>query len=175
MAYWWVNHKQTRDHRFVGATCGRRCETPKGVRNQSYENMACQARGTCILVCAWYLGAIGRVIQPASASPKPIEFGTVGDYWSNEGWLVDVIFDAAPQTHPATRLHDGHRSLLPQRYSPIQANGHGNQGNYLGDTRRTRPAPAGIAAYEIRDSDGRNDIFVEALTPTGATRRYPRC
>ena len=38
------------------------------------------------------LGAVGIVIARASPCPKPTEFGSVGDYWSNEGWLLPVAF-----------------------------------------------------------------------------------
>jgi hypothetical protein len=77
------------------------------------------------------IGAIGQVIEAASASPKPTEFGPVGDYWANEGWLVGVYFTPAPKPLQPTAHIEAIAPMLPARYSPIRANGHGNQGCYL--------------------------------------------
>jgi len=38
-----------------------------------------------------------QVTEAACASPKPIEFESVGGYWSDEGWLASVYFSSAPQ------------------------------------------------------------------------------
>lgn len=132
MACWWVNHKQTRDHEVRGGYLWSPIRNANGARNQSYANMAQVQPGDIVFSYAnGYLGAVGRVVQRASVSPKPLEFGKVGDYWSNEGWLVDVNFDEIPKpVRPRDHL-SAIGPLLPERHSPIQPNGNGNQGIYL--------------------------------------------
>ena len=77
------------------------------------------------------IGSVGRVTVAASPSPKPIEFGNVGDYWSHEGWLVEVDFGNAHRPlRPAEHIQTI-GPMLPLRYSPLQKNGNGNQGCYL--------------------------------------------
>jgi putative restriction endonuclease len=123
MAYWWVNHKQTRNHEVSGGYLWSPYRNANGAFNQTYENMKLVQPGDVIFSYAnGRIGAVGRVTVAASASPKPIEFGSVGDYWSHEGWLVEVDFK------------DAHRPLqpmLPERNSPLQKSGNGNQGCYL--------------------------------------------
>lgn len=132
MAFWWVNHKQTRNHEVRGGYLWSPIRNANGARNQSYDNMALAQSGDIVFSYAdGRIGAIGQIVAPASLSPKPTEFGSVGDYWSNEGWLVDVQFSEASN---AIRPRDHINSiepLLPEIYSPIQANGNGNQGIYL--------------------------------------------
>lgn len=77
------------------------------------------------------IGAAGRVTEAASPSPKPIEFGNVGDYWSNEGWLVEVDFKQAHRSLQPKAHIESIGPMLPVRYSPLQKNGNGNQGCYL--------------------------------------------
>jgi hypothetical protein len=71
--------------------------------------------------------AIGIATSTASTSNKPMDFGNAGMTWSEEGWAVDVDFQKAEK--PLTpKLHMGLIApMLPQKYSPIQANGNGNQ------------------------------------------------
>jgi hypothetical protein len=104
-----------------------------GGYNKTYENMTLVRPGDTVFSYAnGRIGAIGQVIEAASASPKPTEFGNVGDYWANEGWLVGVYFTAAPQ-HLAPKDHFAAIApLLPAKYSPInKRDGDGNQKCYL--------------------------------------------
>ncbi len=103
-----------------------------GARNQTYENMRLVHPGDIVFSYAHgRIGAIGRITEAATACPKPDEFGDIGGYWSNEGWMVEVDFRPAPHPlHPGKAI-DVIGPLLPTRYSPIQQSGHGNQGCYL--------------------------------------------
>jgi len=132
MAYWWVNHKQTRHHEVRGGYLWSPFRNANNARNQSYDNMSLVQPGDIVFSYAdGFIGAIGRILEPATASPKPTEFGSVGDYWANEGWLVDVQFSTTPKPiRPKDHL-EAIRKHLPTLYSPIQANGNGNQGIYL--------------------------------------------
>lgn len=132
MAYWWVNHKQTRDHEVRGGYLWSPYRNTNGAFNQTYENMQLVRPGDIVFSYArGRIGAIGRVTVAASPSPKPIEFGNVGDYWSNEGWLVEADFMEAPRPLQPKDHIESITTMLPERNSPLQKNGNGNQGCYL--------------------------------------------
>lgn len=132
MAYWWVNHKQTREHEVQGGYIWSPYRNANGAFNQTYENMRHVQTGDIVFSYAnGRIGAIGRVTAAASSSPKPVEFGSVGDYWANEGWLVEVEFVPAPKPLSPREHIESIGPMLPIRHSPIQKNGHGNQGCYL--------------------------------------------
>lgn len=132
MAFWWVNHKQTRDHEVRGGYVWSPYRNTNGAFNQTYENMKLVRPGDIIFSYAHgHIGAIGRVIEAASPSPKPIEFGDVGAYWASEGWLVEVDFAAAPRPLSPKQAIESIGPMLPERHSPLQKNGNGNQGCYL--------------------------------------------
>lgn len=132
MAYWWVNHKQTRDHEVRGGYLWSPMRNQNGARNQSYDNMTLVRPGDIVFSYAGgQIGAVGQVVEAATASPKPSEFGKVGDYWANEGWLVDVQFSSVANAVRPKNHIDVIQPLLPPIYSPVQANGNGNQGIYL--------------------------------------------
>jgi hypothetical protein len=132
MAFWWVNHKQTRDHEVRGGYLWSPMRNANGGFNQTYQNMTLVRPGDVVFSYAGgRIGAIGQVTDAASASPKPSEFGNVGDYWANEGWLVGVYFSPAPKPLRPKDHIEAIRPMLPARYSPLQPNGNGNQGCYL--------------------------------------------
>jgi hypothetical protein len=132
MAFWWVNHNQTRSHEVRGGYLWSPMREANGAINQSYENMTRVRPGDVVFSYAnGQLGAIGRVTEAANACPKPTEFGSVGNYWANEGWLVGVNFVAAPRpVRPKDKIAVI-EMMLPERYSPLQKNGNGNQKCYL--------------------------------------------
>lgn len=132
MAFWWVNHKQTRDHEVRGGYLWSPYRNTNGAFNQTYENMKLVRPGDMVFSYAnGRIGAIGRVTVAASPSPKPIEFGNVGDYWAHEGWLVEVDFKGTERPLQPKENLQLIGPMLPQRNSPIQKNGNGNQGCYL--------------------------------------------
>lgn len=132
MAYWWVNHKQTREHELLGGYLWSPMRNANGAFNQTYENMRLAQPGDIVFSYArGEIGAIGVVTERAAACPKPTEFGNVGDYWANEGWMVEVEFKAVPRPLSPKQNIARIGPLLPDRYSPLQRNGNGNQGCYL--------------------------------------------
>jgi hypothetical protein len=164
VAYWWVNHKQTRDHEIRGDYLWSPKRNANGARNQSYDNMILAKPGDFVFSYAHgRLGAIGRVTSPAYSSPKPEEFGTVGDYWSNEGWLLDVRFaQVAKPIRPRDHI-DAMGPLLPTHHSPIQANGNGNQGIYLAAISDALGMllMTLLRGHEIRDLDSHAEYLIE--------------
>ncbi len=137
-----------------------------GARNQSYENMTLVRPGDIVFSYAHgQLGAVGRVTEAATAAPKPTEFGSVGDYWSNEGWLVSVDFKQAPRPLRPTAHIDSIGPMLPTRHSPLQRNGNGNQGCYLASISDAlgHLLMALLHANEIRDLDTPLQYLAEVL------------
>lgn len=132
MNFWWVNHKQTREHEVRGGYMWSPFRNADDRFNQTYENMRLVQPGDVVFSFAHgEIGAIGRVTESATSSPKPSEFGVVGDNWSNEGWLVGVDFRPSPRPLKTQQHASSLSPLLPAIHSPIRADGKGNQGCYL--------------------------------------------
>ena len=75
--------------------------------------------------------AIGIAQSYCWESPKPQEFGGVGEYWENVGWKVAVRFvELHHKLRPKDHM-DVLGPLLPGRYAPLQPNGNGIQSIYL--------------------------------------------
>lgn len=132
MAFWWVNHKQTHQHEVRGGYLWSPMRNTNGAFNQTYENMRLARPGDIVFSYAFArISAIGRVTEAASACPKPHEFGAVGEYWSNEGWMVEVDFQSVRRPLRPKQEIEAIGPLLPERNSPLQRTGNGNQGCYL--------------------------------------------
>lgn len=138
MNFWWVNHKQTFRHEFRG----RYIWSPKRKRNDQvnpfYETMREVAPGD--IIYSFANGAIqgfGVARTHCYTSPRPDEFGHIGQVWSEVGWRVDVDFQ--PFTDPIVPAQhiQSIAPTLPERYSPIRSNGQGNQGVYLAQIPRS--------------------------------------
>jgi predicted RNA-binding protein with PUA-like domain len=64
-----------------------------GRHNHSYDLMRRIRPGDIVFSYAdSLLKAVGVATSFCYEFPKPTEFGSVGDYWSNIGWRVDVDF-----------------------------------------------------------------------------------
>jgi hypothetical protein len=128
MKFWWVSQNQTFDHEVPGGYMW----SPKVNRDDStnhfYETMREVARGDIVFsFCSRKIMAIGIVQRPAYTCPKPQEFGSAGANWNEVGWRVEVQFKVLLK-HIEPRQHmELLRPLLPERYSPIRADGTGNQ------------------------------------------------
>jgi hypothetical protein len=137
MNFWWVNHKQTFRQEFYRKYIW----SPKRKRNNQinpfYETMREVAPGD--IVYSFADGAIrgfGVARTHCYTSPRPDEFGHIGQAWNEVGWRVDVDFQ--PFTEPILPTHhmEAITPTLPERYSPIRSTGHGNQGVYLAQISR---------------------------------------
>ena len=69
-------------------------------------------------------------------SPRPDEFGHIGQAWNEVGWRVDIDFQKFTEPILPTRHMQAIAPTLPERYSPIRPNGYGNQGVYLAQIPR---------------------------------------
>jgi putative restriction endonuclease len=132
MQFWWVNHKQT----FAAEIAGQYIWCPKrkqnGAQNHFYETLREVQRGDLVFSFAnAHLQGVGLAKLPCYSCPRPDEFGRVGQAWNDRGWRVDVGFRRFERPLRITAVASQIAPLLPSKYSPIQPNGHGNQGAYL--------------------------------------------
>jgi hypothetical protein len=132
MRYWWVNQNQTYRHEVGGGFLWSPKRKSNGSRNPFYEFMREVAPGDLVFSFAdTFIRAVGVVSSHAYEAPKPAEFGDAGRNWDDIGWRIDVRFH---ETHSPFRPSDWIerlRPLLPNRYSPLLANGKGVQSIYL--------------------------------------------
>ena len=125
MAYWWVNLGETYKYEVKGfmwsPQLGARGPVP------AYENMKHIRPGDVIFAFAdTYIKAVGIALTSAQASPKP-DFGQKGVHWDNEGWLVEVQFTELSKPLRIREHMDLVGPTLPEKYSPLRADGNGNQ------------------------------------------------
>jgi len=132
MNFWWVNHKQTFQQEFFGKYIW----SPKLKRNNQinrfYETMREVAPGD--IVFSYANGAVqgfGLARTHCYTSPRPDEFGHIGQAWNEVGWRVDVDFQKFTEPVFPSQHMQAIAQTLPKRFSPIRANGYGNQGVYL--------------------------------------------
>ncbi len=140
MKYWWVNQNQT----FTQEVGGGYLWSPKtrrnGARSYFYDAMTYVEPGDLVFSFKdTLIQAIGVIQGTGYESPKPEEFGTTGEYWSDFGWRVDVAYTVLPATdriRPKDMMGQI-APLLPDKYSPLRHNGDGIQSVYLTEV----PAP----------------------------------
>ncbi len=132
MRYWWVNQNQTFQQETEGGYLWSPKRNAHGGRNPFYEFMREVAPGDLVFSFqGTYIRAIGVARSTAYEAPKPQEFGAAGPNWSHIGWRVDVqFFPLHHQIRPADHMNLL-QGVLPERYSPLQVSGRGNQGVYL--------------------------------------------
>jgi hypothetical protein len=128
MKHWWVNQKQTYRQEIAGGFMWSPKKNVNGGRSPYYDFMTQVQPGDIVFSYAKaQIIAIGIATSSAYTSNKPKDFGNAGMTWSEEGWAVDVDFQKA-ENPIAPKLHMSLIApMLPQKYSPIQANGNGNQ------------------------------------------------
>jgi putative restriction endonuclease len=132
MRYWWVNQNQTFRQEIAGGYLWSPKRNANGGRNPFYESMREVAPGDLIFSFVdTRISAVGIAKSYCWECPKPAEFGSAGQNWENVGWRVNVSFGLLlNKIRPKDHI-DVLRSVLPQRYSPLQANGNGIQSIYL--------------------------------------------
>lgn len=130
--YWWVNHKQTSRVELEGGYIWSPTEKKGGVRNQAYINLTLVQPGDIVFSYAdTLIKAIGVAKSCSSGAPKPSGYGSAGEGWDAVGWQVPIAW-----THLDTPIRPKDHlprivPLLPEKYSPLQKSGNGNQSIYL--------------------------------------------
>ena len=137
MRYWWVNQNQTYRHEIAGGYLWSPKRNANKARNPFYESMREVAPGDIIFSFRdTRIAALGIARSYCYESPKPTEFGTAGSYWEAIGWKVDVRFrELDNRIHPKSHIGEL-RGLLPEKHSPLRANGDGLQSVYLAEVGR---------------------------------------
>ncbi len=138
-SYWWVNHKQTYRQETDGGYIWSP-KTSKGERrNPTYDNLSRCQRGDVVFSYAnKCISQIGLVETAAITAQKPLEFGSTGENWSQEGWLVRVNWQPLRQPLVPQTFFALIQPLLPERHSPINTStGKGLQGVYLAGLSET--------------------------------------
>jgi putative restriction endonuclease len=74
-----------------------------------------------------YVKQVGIALSAAYDSAQPVDFKNRGQLWNIDGWKVDVLYvpldtPFQPRNHMGALL-----PLLPEKYSPLQPSGRGNQ------------------------------------------------
>lgn len=131
--YWWVNHKQTAREEIRGGYLWSPKTKSNGANNYFYNTMREAAPGDYVISYAdGEISYVGQVCEFALSRSKPDEFGTRGDAWNDEGWLLPVLWRSLSSLVRPKADFDKIRDLLPQLYSPLSLNtGNGNQACYL--------------------------------------------
>lgn len=128
MKYWWVSQNGTFTEESSGGYMWSPKHTKNGAKNHFYDNMTRVNVGDVVLSFASSkIQAVGIVTKPAYSAAKPLEFGTAGDAWLNDGWKVEVDYHFLTKNIRPAEHMDSIGPLLPDKYSPLQASGHGNQ------------------------------------------------
>lgn len=136
--FWWVNQNQTFEQEVGGGYLWSPKRNSNGVRNRFYENMREVAPGDIIFsFFKTRIPAIGVAVSYAYECPKPSEFGGAGPNWSRIGWKVETCFTRLDYLVRPKEHIDVLRPLLPERYSPLQANGNGLQQVYLAEVSQS--------------------------------------
>lgn len=184
MRYWWVNQNQTYKHETTGGFLWSPKTNSNGARNQFYENMKEVEAGDLVFsFCDTSIKAVGRAQGPAESAVKP-DFGTVGDQWDDEGWLVPVEFEEATGPIKPKTIIDDLRPHMAPKYAPLQGNGNGNQGVYLAEVSEAfakvllvnlgpQFSSVGATLVEI-ETDKADDVAEKALrgrTDIGLTQK----
>lgn len=133
MAYWWVNHKQTFRQEFKGGYIWSPQKNSNGSVNQTYTNLTLARIGDVVFSYSQTkIKAIGVVERECDAAPMPPDFGSFSENWA-QGLGFRVRIDWLLLRNALTpKDHIGRIApLLPDKLSPIQRNGNGNQGCYL--------------------------------------------
>lgn len=132
MRFWWVNQNQTYEHEVRGGYLWSPKRRTNGTLNPFYESMREVAPGDLVFSFAnQHISTLGVAVSYAYESPKPPEFGKAGFHWDQIGWRVDVRFTAVPKPIRPSEWIADIRPLLPERYSPLRADGRGLQQVYL--------------------------------------------
>lgn len=131
MKYWWVNQNQTHHQEITGGYMWSPKKKKDGSSNVFYDNMTKVSPGD--LVFSFFdtkIPYIGVIRSHGYSQAKPA-FGSVGDVWESDGWMVNVDYRKIRNEIRPKDYIDQLRPLLPEKYSPLQANGNGIQSVYL--------------------------------------------
>lgn len=130
--FWWVNHKQTFRVELEGGYIWSPTEKQNGSRNQAYINLTLVQPGDIVVsYAATVIKAIGVATGRSVDAPKPEGYGAAGESWNSMGWRVPIEWTLLDTPLRPKDFLSQIEPLLPEKYSPLQRNGDGNQSTYL--------------------------------------------
>jgi hypothetical protein len=162
--YWWVNHKQTHLDEYAGGYIWSPKEKRNGAANQTYLNLTLVSPGDVVISYAdGLIKAVGVASDAHREEPIPDSHWQAAEYWQALGWMVPIKW--ARLDHPISpKLHlDALADLLPEKHSPLQKNGDGNQGCYLASIS---PALGGVILGLVADRDLKALITIRVTPPS---------
>lgn len=173
MRYWWVNQNQTYRQERAGGYLWSPKRNQNGARNQFYENMREVSPGDLVFSFRdTRIVAIGVAVSNCYESPKPGEFGSLGQNWEQIGWKVDITYtDMASPIRPKDHIEQV-RPFLPERYSPLQQSGDGLQSVYLAEISPglaqllldlLGSAGSDLSLPEVKPDDTRREVMLGAV------------
>jgi hypothetical protein len=162
MPYWWVNQNQTYEQEIRGGYMWSPKRKRNGAYNQFYENMTLVQPGDIVFSFRKQtISDVGVAEAAASSRRKPPEFGSQGDYWSDEGWLVPVNWNRLEYPITPKQYLEEIRPTLPEKYSPLNAKtGDGLQSVYLASV------PQAMADLLISKLGARDQEFLGNTQPS---------
>lgn len=154
MSSWWVNHKQTFRHEFRGGYLWSPKRRRNGSRNIFYDFMRLVRPGDTIVSYAdGQVKGIGLAKSYCYTSPRPDEFGHIGEVWDAIGWRVDVGFVPAARTVRPRDMLGTIGQLIGMKHSPLGSDGNGRQAVYLAAISDTL---AGLVRQAVGVEQGRS-------------------
>lgn len=125
--YWWVNQNQTYKHETSGGYMWSPKTNKDGSQSQFYDYMTEIKPGDFIF--SYYKGMLqqlGVATTSSMDSDKPRELEEHED-WNANGWRVNVEYTELDKPQSIKNHIEEIRSLLPDKYSPINSDGNANQ------------------------------------------------
>jgi putative restriction endonuclease len=132
-SYWWVNHKQTHADELKEGYIWSPKTNRTGTKNQTYVNLTLVQPGDIvILYAAGWIKAFGTATATFQEARIPENRWEAVDSWKPDGWMVPIDWQQLEDPIKPKDFIDIIAPRLPVKNSPLQKNGNGNQGCYLG-------------------------------------------
>ena len=170
--YWWVNQNQTFRQEQEGGYLWSPKRKANDARNRFYEYMREVAPGDLVFSFRdTRIPALGVATDFCFEAPKPADFGTIGTYWNRVGWKVPVQWTRLPnRIRPSDHMAEL-APLLPTKYAPLRANGHGLQSVYLTELPAAMAVALGRLIGPPADEPVRGRLVGDfAVQPAGRAR-----
>lgn len=130
--YWWVNHKQTHSDEIEGGYIWSPRTNRNGAKNQTYVNLTLVRSGDIVISYAsGLIKAIGIAAATFEEAQIPEKHWEAVDSWKPDGWKVPIDWRRLEDPIKPKDFIDTIAPRLPEKNSPLQENGNGNQGCYL--------------------------------------------
>lgn len=132
-SYWWVNHKQTHADEIQEGYIWSPMTNRNGAKNQTYINLTLVQPGDIVISYAsGLIKAIGTATATFREAEIPEKHWEAVDSWKPEGWMVPIAWERLEDPIKPKDFIDVIAPRLPEKNSPLQPNGNGNQSCYLG-------------------------------------------